>query len=67
VLDDADLDIAVDGCLWATFLRTTASRVKVARASFVPASIYDTFMERLLDRAASRSVCLKTAALTWVQ
>jgi aldehyde dehydrogenase (NAD+) len=57
VLDDADLDIAVDGCLWATFMHNGQSCESGTRL-FVPASIYDTFMERLLDRASKLKIGL---------
>jgi acyl-CoA reductase-like NAD-dependent aldehyde dehydrogenase len=50
ILDDADLDIAVDGSLWASFMHNGQVCESGARL-FVPGSLYDTFMERLLDRA----------------
>ena len=51
VLDDADLDVTIDGCLWATFMHNGQACESGTRL-FVPAIIYDSFMERLLDRAS---------------
>ena len=50
VLDDADMDVTIDGCLWATFMHNGQACESGTRL-FVPDVIYDSFMERLLDRA----------------
>jgi acyl-CoA reductase-like NAD-dependent aldehyde dehydrogenase len=50
ILDDADFDVAVDGSLWAAFMHNGQACESGTRL-FLPASRYDEFMERLLDRA----------------
>jgi acyl-CoA reductase-like NAD-dependent aldehyde dehydrogenase len=50
ILEDADLSIAIDGSLWATFLHSGQTCEGGTRL-FVPASLYDGFLERLVDRA----------------
>jgi aldehyde dehydrogenase (NAD+) len=50
ILDDADLEIAVDGSLWAVFMHSGQACESGTRL-FVPSTIYDAFMERLLHRA----------------
>ncbi len=57
ILDDADLDIAVDGSLWATFMHNGQACESGTRL-FVPSSIYDEFMERLIGRASKLKVGL---------
>ncbi len=57
ILDDAELDIAIDGSLWATFMHNGQACESGTRL-FVPDSIYDTFMERLIDRASKIKVGL---------
>ncbi len=57
VLDDADLDITIDGCLWATFMHNGQSCESGSRL-FVPASLYDEFMARLIARASRLKVGL---------
>jgi len=49
ICDDADLSIAVDGALFGTFFHAGQVCESGTRC-FVPASIYDTFMERALER-----------------
>jgi aldehyde dehydrogenase (NAD+) len=49
ILDDADLDIAVDGALFGTFFHAGQVCESGTRC-FVPSSIYDDFMSRMLDR-----------------
>ncbi len=49
ICDDADLSVAVDGALFGTFFHSGQVCESGTRC-FVPASIYDTFMERLLER-----------------
>ncbi|MBM4388389.1 MAG: aldehyde dehydrogenase, partial [Deltaproteobacteria bacterium] len=49
VLEDADLDVAVDGCLFATFFHMGQVCESGTRC-FVPASIYDEFIARMVDR-----------------
>jgi aldehyde dehydrogenase (NAD+) len=57
ILDDADLDIAIDGSLWATFMHNGQACESGTRL-FVPDRIYDTFMDRLLARAGKIKVGL---------
>ena len=57
ILEDADLDLAVDGSLWATFMHNGQACESGTRL-FVPSSIYDEFMERLVDRARQLKVGL---------
>ena len=57
ILDDADLDLAIDGSLWATFMHNGQACESGTRL-LVPASIYDEFMARLLDRASRLKVGL---------
>jgi aldehyde dehydrogenase (NAD+) len=49
VLEDADLDVAVDGCLFGTFFHQGQVCESGTRC-FVPESIYDNFMTRMLER-----------------
>jgi aldehyde dehydrogenase (NAD+) len=55
ILDDADLEIAVDGSLWAVFMHNGQACESGTRL-FVPSSIYDEFMERLVARAGRLKV-----------
>src|SRR5690606_21250792 len=57
ILEDADLDIAVDSSLWATFMHNGQACESGTRL-FVPASIYDEFVGRLVARAAKLKVGL---------
>ena len=57
ILDDADLDVAIDGSLWATFFHNGQACESGTRL-FVPSSIYDKFMDRLIDRASKLRVGL---------
>ncbi|MGZ4203921.1 MAG: aldehyde dehydrogenase family protein [Actinomycetota bacterium] len=50
LLDDADLDIAIPGSLWATFLHSGQICHSGTRL-FVPASIHDEVIARLVDTA----------------
>ncbi len=50
VLDDADLDIAVPGALWATFLHQGQICHSGTRL-FVPASLHDEVISRLVETA----------------
>ena len=63
VLEDADLDIAVDGSLWATFMHNGQACESGTRL-FVAESIYDEFMERLVDRASKMKVGLASEGET---
>jgi acyl-CoA reductase-like NAD-dependent aldehyde dehydrogenase len=49
ILEDADLDVAVDGALFGTFFHVGQVCESGTRC-FVPASIYDEFMERVKER-----------------
>jgi acyl-CoA reductase-like NAD-dependent aldehyde dehydrogenase len=50
VFEDADLDAAVDGSLWATFFHQGQACESGTRL-ILPASIHDEFVERLVARA----------------
>lgn len=63
ILDDADLDIAIDGSLWAVFMHNGQACESGTRL-FVPSRIYEPFMERLLDRAARLKVGLSSDGAT---
>ena len=49
ICDDADLSVAVDGALFGTFFHAGQVCESGTRC-FVPASIYDEFMERVRER-----------------
>jgi aldehyde dehydrogenase (NAD+) len=49
VMEDADLDLAVDGALFGTFFHAGQVCESGTRC-FVPASIYDKFMAQMLER-----------------
>jgi acyl-CoA reductase-like NAD-dependent aldehyde dehydrogenase len=53
VLDDADLDRAVDGALWGAFTNCGQACAGIERIA-VPSSLHDTFVERLV--AAARTL-----------
>ncbi|MFN8439982.1 MAG: aldehyde dehydrogenase family protein [Caldilineaceae bacterium] len=55
LLDDADLDLAIDGSLWATFMHNGQACESGTRL-LVPSSIYDEVVERLVDRASKLKV-----------
>jgi len=50
VMDDANLDLAVDGAIWGGF-GTTGQRCTAASRIAVHKAVYKEFMERLVDRA----------------
>jgi aldehyde dehydrogenase (NAD+) len=50
VLDDADLDLAIDGVLWGAF-GTTGQRCTATSRLILQQGIHDTFVERLVARA----------------
>jgi acyl-CoA reductase-like NAD-dependent aldehyde dehydrogenase len=49
VLDDADLDLALDGVLWGAF-GTTGQRCTATSRLILQAGIHDAFLARLVDR-----------------
>jgi aldehyde dehydrogenase (NAD+) len=51
ILEDADLDVAVDGALFGTFFHAGQVCESGTRC-FVPSSIYDEFMARVRERVA---------------
>jgi acyl-CoA reductase-like NAD-dependent aldehyde dehydrogenase len=51
ICDDADLEIAVDGALFATFFHS-GQLCESGTRCFVPESIYEEFMERALERVS---------------
>jgi acyl-CoA reductase-like NAD-dependent aldehyde dehydrogenase len=55
VLDDADLELAVDGCLWGGF-GTTGQRCTAASRVIVQKGIYRRFLERFVERARTLKV-----------
>ena len=63
ILDDADLDVAIDGSLWATFMHNGQACESGTRL-FVPSSIYDEFLERLIARASRLKVGLQSEGET---
>lgn len=52
VLDDADLDLALDGVLWGAF-GTTGQRCTATSRLILQSGIHDEFVRRLADRAAA--------------
>jgi acyl-CoA reductase-like NAD-dependent aldehyde dehydrogenase len=63
ILEDADLDIAVDGSLWSTFMHNGQACESGTRL-FVPECIYEEFMERLVARASKLKVGLAADGMT---
>jgi aldehyde dehydrogenase (NAD+) len=55
VLADADLDLAVDGCLWGGF-GTTGQRCTAASRVDVDRRVYHAFLERFVARATALKV-----------
>jgi alpha-ketoglutaric semialdehyde dehydrogenase len=55
VLDDADLELAVDGCLWGGF-GTTGQRCTAASRVIVQKGIYRRFLARFVERAKALKV-----------
>jgi alpha-ketoglutaric semialdehyde dehydrogenase len=51
VMDDADLDLALDGVLWAAF-GTTGQRCTATSRLLLHRKVHDRFLGRLADRAA---------------
>ena len=49
VLDDADLDLALDGVIWSAF-GTTGQRCTAASRVIVQSGVYDAFASRLIER-----------------
>src|SRR5207253_6989841 len=55
VLDDANLDLAVEGALWGAF-GTTGQRCTATSRIIVQKGVYDEFVERLVDRAKTLKI-----------
>ncbi len=55
VMEDADLDLAVDGAVWGAF-GTTGQRCTAASRVAVHKKVYREFLERLVDRAQALQV-----------
>ena len=53
VMDDADLELAVDGCLWGGF-GTTGQRCTAASRVIVTEGSIAAFLERFVERARGR-------------
>jgi len=51
VMDDADLDLALDGVLWGAF-GTTGQRCTATSRLIVQAGVHDRFLQMVCDRAA---------------
>jgi alpha-ketoglutaric semialdehyde dehydrogenase len=52
IMEDADLELAVDGCLWGGF-GTTGQRCTAASRVVVHERVYQPFVERFVERAKS--------------
>jgi acyl-CoA reductase-like NAD-dependent aldehyde dehydrogenase len=63
ILDDAELDIAVEGSLWAAFMHN-GQVCEAGTRLFVSGKIYDRFMERLVDRASKLHIGLPADGTT---
>ena len=55
VMDDADVDLAVDGAVWGAF-GTTGQRCTASSRLLVHRKVYDEFLERLVARAKALKV-----------
>ena len=55
VLDDADLDLALDGVLWGAF-GTTGQRCTATSRLILQKGVHDTFLGRLVDRARAMTL-----------
>ena len=55
IMDDANLELAVDGCLWGGF-GTTGQRCTAASRVVVHEKVYDTFVKQFVARAKALSV-----------
>src|SRR3954451_17232473 len=55
VMDDANLELAVEGCLWGGF-GTTGQRCTAASRVVVHEKVYDTFLEQFVARAKALRV-----------
>jgi aldehyde dehydrogenase (NAD+) len=55
IMDDAQLELAVDGCLWGGF-GTTGQRCTAASRVVVHEKVYDTFVEEFVRRARALRV-----------
>ena len=55
IMDDANLDLAVEGCLWGGF-GTTGQRCTAASRVVVQAGVYRMFLERFVQRARALRV-----------
>src|SRR5687768_18183082 len=55
VMDDADLDLALDGVLWGAF-GTTGQRCTATSRLLVQSGVHDEFVSRLVDRARAMTL-----------
>jgi aldehyde dehydrogenase (NAD+) len=55
IMDDADLELAVDGCVWGGF-GTTGQRCTAASRVVVHQKVYSTFLDRFVARAKALAV-----------
>ena len=63
ILDDAELDIAIEGSLWAAFMHN-GQVCEAGTRIIVSGKIYDQFMERLVDRASKLHIGLPADGTT---
>ena len=65
VMDDANLDLAVDGAIWGGF-GTTGQRCTAASRVAVHKNVYREFMKRFVERARSCALAMDwMPAQTW--
>jgi len=55
VMDDANMDLAIDGALWGAF-GTTGQRCTATSRAIVHKAVYDEFIEKLAERANALKV-----------
>jgi acyl-CoA reductase-like NAD-dependent aldehyde dehydrogenase len=55
IMDDAQLELAVDGCLWGGF-GTTGQRCTAASRVVVHEAVYDAFVEAFVERARALGI-----------
>jgi acyl-CoA reductase-like NAD-dependent aldehyde dehydrogenase len=55
IMDDANLELALEGCLWGGF-GTTGQRCTAASRVIVHESVHDRFVERFVERASALRV-----------
>jgi aldehyde dehydrogenase (NAD+) len=66
VMDDADLDLAIEGVLWGAF-GTTGQRCTATSRCLVQRGVYDKFVETLAKRAKASRWGTARRAWTWTR